>query len=139
LTRWPWKSIGFQILLRTKNVPSLVKIHWRMLILECTQGCYVVNIWRGDNKAVMIWSVFHCKLLHLNLLLWNHWTKLNPFQNCVRQPCTPFKMAAVAKNRNYFNCNYLAMSSLTYILWNFSFSQYITIMQIRHILIKDHI
>jgi hypothetical protein len=35
-TRWPWKSIGFQILLRTKYVPSLVKIHWRMLILECS-------------------------------------------------------------------------------------------------------
>jgi hypothetical protein len=40
LTRWPWKSIGFQILLRTKCVSSLVKIHWRMLILECSQGCY---------------------------------------------------------------------------------------------------
>ena len=37
---WPWKSIVFQILLRTKYVPSLVKIHWRMLILECSQGCY---------------------------------------------------------------------------------------------------
>jgi hypothetical protein len=35
---WPWKSIGFQILWRTKYVPSLVKIHWRMLILECSQG-----------------------------------------------------------------------------------------------------
>ena len=40
LTQWPWKSIGFQILLRTKYAPSLVKIHWRMLILECSQGCY---------------------------------------------------------------------------------------------------
>jgi hypothetical protein len=40
LTWWPWKSIGFQILLKTKYVPSLVKIHWRMLILECSQGCY---------------------------------------------------------------------------------------------------
>ena len=45
LTWWPWPltlkiNIGFQILLRTKNVPSLVKIHWRMLILECSQGCY---------------------------------------------------------------------------------------------------
>ena len=44
LTQWPWpltlKSIGFQILLRTKCAPSLVKIHWRMLILECSQGCY---------------------------------------------------------------------------------------------------
>jgi hypothetical protein len=42
------KSIGFQILLRTKYVPSLVKIHLRMLILECSQGCYAVKIWPGD-------------------------------------------------------------------------------------------
>jgi hypothetical protein len=34
---------NFQILLRTKCVPSLVKIHWRMLILECSQGCYAVK------------------------------------------------------------------------------------------------
>jgi hypothetical protein len=27
-----------------------------------------------------------------------------PFQNCVRQPRPPFKMAAVTKNRNFFNC-----------------------------------
>jgi hypothetical protein len=27
-----------------------------------------------------------------------------PFQYCVRQPCPPFKMAAVTKNRNFFNC-----------------------------------
>ena len=40
---WSWKSIGFQTLLRAKYVPSLVKIHWRMLILECSQGCYTVN------------------------------------------------------------------------------------------------
>ena len=45
---WPWKSIGFLILLRTKYVPSLVKIHWRMLIPECSQGCYVVKIWPVD-------------------------------------------------------------------------------------------
>ena len=48
LDLWPRKSIGFQILLRTKYVPSLVKIHWRMLILECSQGCYAVKIWPGD-------------------------------------------------------------------------------------------
>jgi hypothetical protein len=27
-----------------------------------------------------------------------------PFQYCVRQPHPPFKMAAVTKNRNFFNC-----------------------------------
>ena len=48
LTWWPWKSIVFQILLRTKYVPCLVKIHWRMLILECSQGCYAVKIWPSD-------------------------------------------------------------------------------------------
>ena len=39
------------------------------------------------------------------------WTKpgrdgpwVGPFQNCVRQPRPPFKMAAVTKNRNFFNC-----------------------------------
>jgi hypothetical protein len=48
LDLWPRKSIGFQILLRTKYVPSLVKIHWRMLILEYSQGCYAVKIWPGD-------------------------------------------------------------------------------------------
>jgi hypothetical protein len=40
LDLWPRKTIGFQILLRSKHVPSLVKIHWRMLILDCSQGCY---------------------------------------------------------------------------------------------------
>ena len=44
LDLWPWKSIGVQILLRTKYVPSLVKMHWRMLILVCSQGCYRVQI-----------------------------------------------------------------------------------------------
>jgi hypothetical protein len=29
---------------------------------------------------------------------------VGPFQNCVRQPRPPFKMAAVTKNRNFFNC-----------------------------------
>jgi hypothetical protein len=27
-----------------------------------------------------------------------------PFQNCVRQPCPLFKMAAFTKNINFFNC-----------------------------------
>ena len=43
LDLWPWKSIGFLTLLRTMYAPSLVNIHWRMLILECSQGCYAVK------------------------------------------------------------------------------------------------
>ena len=44
---WPWKSIGFQTLRRTKYVPSLVKIHWRMLILVFKRMLCVKN-WPGD-------------------------------------------------------------------------------------------
>jgi hypothetical protein len=47
---WPWKSIAFQILLRTKYVPSLVKIHWRMMIIECSQGCYGRTDGRTDGR-----------------------------------------------------------------------------------------
>jgi hypothetical protein len=41
-----------------------------------------------------------------------------------------------------FQSSYMTMSSLTYMrgfFWIFSFSRFIPIMQIRHILIKDHI
>ena len=51
LDLWPWKSIGFQILLRTKHVTSLVKIHWRMLILECSQECYGRTDGRTDGSV----------------------------------------------------------------------------------------
>jgi hypothetical protein len=43
LDLWPWKSIGFQILLRSKYVPRLVKIHWRMLILKIKGQGHWVN------------------------------------------------------------------------------------------------
>ena len=58
LDLWPWKSIEFQILLRTKYVPSLVKIHWRMLILECSQGCYG----RTDGRTVPLLYPFAASL-----------------------------------------------------------------------------
>ena len=53
LDLWPWKSIGFQILLWTKYVPSLIKIHWRMLILECSQGCYRRTEGRTDGSITI--------------------------------------------------------------------------------------
>ena len=53
LILWPWKSIGFQTLLRTKYVSSLVKIHWRLLILECSQGCYGRTDGRTDGSITI--------------------------------------------------------------------------------------
>ena len=78
---WPWKSIGFQTLLRTKNVPSLVKIHWRMLILECSQGCYVVKIdpvtltfdpwpWKSIGFQILL------RTKYVPSLVKNHWRML---------------------------------------------------------------
>ena len=56
-------------------------------------------------------SIVRRKLSHLNLLLWNQGVKIKqnltgvvPFQNYISQSCPPFKMAVVAKNRNFFNC-----------------------------------
>jgi hypothetical protein len=48
---WPWKSIGFQTLRRTKYVPSLVKIHLRILILVFTR------MLRGKNLTQWPWPL----------------------------------------------------------------------------------
>ena len=71
LDLWPWKSIGFQIFLRTKYVPSLVKIHWKMLILECSQGCYRLQIRPCDVN------------------LWPMTLKINRFQTLLRTKYVP--------------------------------------------------
>jgi hypothetical protein len=79
LDLWPWKSIGFQTLLRTMHVPSLVKIHWRMLILECSQGCYAVKIWPGDIDLWPWKSIGFQTLLRTNYvpsLVKIHWRML---------------------------------------------------------------
>jgi hypothetical protein len=66
LTPWPltWKSIGFQTLIRTKYVPRLIKIQWRMLILECSQGCHTVKIWLLD-----LWLENQVKFVPHNILV----------------------------------------------------------------------
>jgi hypothetical protein len=87
LDLWPWKSIGFQTLLRTKYVPSLFKIHWRMLILvftrmlilECSQGCYAVTIWPGDIdlwpwKSIVFQTLLRTK--YVPSLVKIHWRML---------------------------------------------------------------
>jgi hypothetical protein len=74
-----WKSIRFQILLRTKYVPSLVNIHWRMLILECSQRCYAVKIWPCDLD-IWPWKSIGFQILlrtkHVPSLVKIHWRML---------------------------------------------------------------
>ena len=74
---WSWKSIGFQILLRSKYVPGLVKIHWRMLILGCSQGCYAVKIWLLDLWPwKSIGSQILLSTMHVPILVKIHWRML---------------------------------------------------------------
>jgi cytochrome b561 len=75
LTWWPWKSIGFQILVRTKYVPSLVKIHWRMLILECSQGCYAVKKFDPVTLKINRFQIF-LRTKYLPSLVKIHWKML---------------------------------------------------------------
>jgi hypothetical protein len=80
---WPWKSIGFQILLRTKYVPSLVKIHWRMLILECSQGCYgrtdgsiTISLRNFFGEGIIKWT-YQQNLIEMSTTIipqyWSEW------------------------------------------------------------------
>jgi hypothetical protein len=94
LDLWPWKSIGFQILLRTMYVPSLFKIHWKMLILECSQGCYVVKIWPLDLwpwKSIGFQTLIRTK--YVPSLVKIHWmmlilvfTRMSHGKNLTRWP-----------------------------------------------------
>jgi hypothetical protein len=73
---WPWKSIGFQTHLRTKYIPSSVKIYWRMLILERSQGCYTVILtfdlwpWKSTGFQILL------KTKHVPSLTKIHWRML---------------------------------------------------------------
>jgi hypothetical protein len=67
----------FQILLRSKYIPSLVKIHWRMLILECSQGCYTVKIWPLDRwpwKSIGFQTLL--RTMYVPSLVKIHWRML---------------------------------------------------------------
>jgi hypothetical protein len=62
-----------------KYVPSLVKIHWRMLILECSQGCYTVKIWPSDIdlwpwKSIRFQTLLRTK--YVPCLVKIHWRML---------------------------------------------------------------
>ena len=71
------KSIRFQTLLRTMYVPSLVKIYWRILILECSQGCYAVKIWPLDvwlGKSIGFQTLL--RTIYVPSLIKIHWRML---------------------------------------------------------------
>ena len=71
---WPWKSIRFQILLRTKYVPSLVKIHWRMLILVFTRMLCSKNLTLWPWKSIRFQTLPMTK--YIPSLVKIHWMML---------------------------------------------------------------
>ena len=71
LDLWPWKYIWFQILLRTKHVPSLVKIHWRMLILVFTRMLRGKNLTQWPWKSIGFHIILRTK--YVPSLVKIHW------------------------------------------------------------------
>ena len=75
LDLWPWKSIGFQTLIRTKYVPSLVKIHW-MLILVFTRMSHGKNLnrwpwpWKSIGFQILLRTKYVLSLVKI------HWRML---------------------------------------------------------------
>ena len=76
LDLWPWKTIGFQILLRTKYIPSLVKIHLRMLILVFTRMLCGKNLTRWPWKSIGFQTLLRTK--YVPSLVKIHWRILIP-------------------------------------------------------------
>ena len=81
--------------------------------------------------------VLHRKLSHLNFLLWTKlsqaWQGGSLSKLCPDSPALHSKWA-----QNLTAATWQGVVFRVF-LWNFSFSQFIPIMQIRYILIKDHI
>jgi hypothetical protein len=69
-----WKSIGFQTLPRTKYVPSLVKIHWRMLILVFTRMLCGKNLTRWPWKSIGFQTLLRTKCVPSLVKI--HWRML---------------------------------------------------------------
>jgi hypothetical protein len=92
LDLWPWKSIGFQTLLRTKYVPSLVKIHWRRLILVFTRMSHGKNLTRWPWPWKSIGFQIFLRTKYVPSLVKIHWKMLilECSQGCYRvkiRPC----------------------------------------------------
>jgi hypothetical protein len=68
---WPWKSIGFQTLLRTNYVTSLVKIYWRILILEFTRMLCGKNLTQWPWKSIGFQTLLRTK--YVPSLVKIHW------------------------------------------------------------------
>jgi hypothetical protein len=70
--------------------------------LICKSSMFIKNPVIHVKKLIIILIQFKFgHILALNQIKPNL-AGVGPFQNCVRQPCPPFKMAAVTKNRNFF-------------------------------------
>jgi hypothetical protein len=127
------------------------RVMWAIVTTECPSSVrpLTFHILINSSEATgPIWTK-----------LWWNGPWMAPFQNCVRWSRLPTKMAAKLKIEKrgdeilIVDCCFSKskwaqiLTAATWqgvvifrvFLWNFSFSRYISIMQIRHILIKDHI
>ena len=109
--------------------------HWASVVRPLTYHILI----NSSEATGPIWTI-----------LWWNGPWMAPFQNCFRWSQLPTKMAVKLKIEKRGDetlivhcCFSISQNELKHrfrvFLWNFSFSRFIPIMQIRHILIKDHI
>ena len=92
---------------------SLLLYGYTSILAIKTESEFLLFFQVFSSRAIGAFAINWCrrKLSHVNPLIWNHWTKLKqtwqgwylvvPFPKYVQQS---FKMAAVTKYRNFFNC-----------------------------------
>jgi hypothetical protein len=134
---WPRKSIGFQTLIRTKYVPRLVKIHWRIMILECSQGLYAVKICPGDLD---LWPWKSIDNFHTWGLCWSPWFL---FFNCIYPLFSFFFRKRWNSMQWYIFCFVLSLctsnSEFPNLQWGQFISFYICNFQERHMQVVVYI
>jgi hypothetical protein len=75
-----------------------------LLLLKIDISSIVDLIWFSGFRGEDLNVIFYQNIPNLHNRHKSAERKICPFQNCVRQPRPPFKMAVVTKNRYFFNC-----------------------------------
>jgi len=140
--------------------PKWLSSEYKWLWLWLSIFCFAIFSSPGQvSFSHHLVFVVRCTLSHLNPLLWNHLAKLNqtwlgwfPFILCLTVPSIQelllfLKIEISLIIHCCYKSNWAQILSVDtwqrvwhifqLFLWNFAFSRFIRIMQIRHILIKD--
>jgi hypothetical protein len=90
------------------KVPNYLKIAETSVVFNLTSKVYrnggVTNNLKVGQPKIISAQISEQKILMCSFYHKMPNPSMVPFQNCVQQPCPPFKMAVITENRNFFNC-----------------------------------